>query len=405
VKRRDWSRLGLARPRLRGGDLLRESALSTLRHPGRSLVTVVGTVLGAAAYVSTLGLGATMSGQVSSVFDARRATEVVVQPEDAGLDRSWTDGAGQRLARLNGVVRAGSRVAVGERPVRRTIGETGTGTAVPVIGADAGALRVMDPALTAGRLFDRFHDERRVPVALLSTSVAARLAINRVGVAVFVGDDAYTVIGIYHDVARRDEAMAALIVPYALGEELVGADGGGTATRDVLVETAPGAAQIVSRQAPLAIRPEAAEDLRAIAPPDPRSLRREIEGDLTRSTVVLSLIALVIGTISIGNAATAAIAVRAPEIGLRRALGARPRHVFVQLVAETSLLGAAGGAVGALLGILTVSVVGLANAWTPSVDLRAALVACAVSTAAGLLAGLVPAARAARIPPVRALQR
>jgi putative ABC transport system permease protein len=402
---REWTRLGITLPRLRGGDLLRESALSTLRHPGRSLVTVIGTVLGAAAYVSTLGFGATMSGQVSSVFDARRATEVIVQPEDPNLDRSWTDGAGERLARLNGVVRAGSRVAVGERPVRRTLGATGAGTAVPVIGADADALRVMGPALRVGRLFDRFHDDRRAPVILLSAPVATQLAVNRVGVAVFIGDDAYTVIGIYHDVARRDEAMAAAIVPYALGEGLVAAAGGGSAARDVLIETAPGAAQVVGRQAPLAVRPEAFEDLRAIAPPDPRTLRREIEGDLTRSTLVLSLIALVIGTISIGNAATAAIAVRAPEIGLRRALGGRPRHVFVQLVAETSLLGAVGGAVGALLGILAVSVIALANTWTPSIDVRAALVACAVSTAAGLFAGLLPAARAVRIPPVRALQR
>ncbi|GIE95608.1 ABC transporter permease [Paractinoplanes rishiriensis] len=394
--------MGLTPARLRAGDLLRESALSTLRHPGRSLVTVVGTVLGAAAYVSTLGLGATMSGQVSSVFDARRATEVIVQPEDAGLDPSWSANAGERLARLTGVVRAGSRVAVGERPLRRTLDASTTGAAVPVIGADADALRVMGPALTSGRLFDRFHDERRVPVVLLSAPVAAQLAVTRVGVAVFIGDAAYTVIGIYGDVARREEAMAAAIVPHALGERLVT---DGTAARDVLIETAPGAAQVVGRQAPLAVRPEAAGDLRAIAPPDPRTLRREIEGDLTRSTLVLSLIALVIGTISIGNAATAAIAVRAPEIGLRRALGARPRHVFVQLVTETSLLGAAGGAAGALLGVLVVSVVALANAWTPSIDVRAALVACAASTAAGLLAGLWPAARAVRIPPVQALQR
>ena len=119
----------------------------------------------------------------------------------------------------------------------------------------------------------------------------------------------------------------------------------------------------------------------------------------------LSLVALVIGTVSIGNAATAAIATRAPEIGLRRAVGARRHHIFLQLVAETSTLGALGGTTGALLGVLTVSTVSLVNGWVPTIDLRSTLVASAASTAAGLLAGLLPASRAVRIAPVQALQR
>jgi putative ABC transport system permease protein len=83
----------------------------------------------------------------------------------------------------------------------------------------------------------------------------------------------------------------------------------------------------------------------------------------------------------------------------------RARHIFLQLVTETALLGALGGAAGARLGVLTVSVIALADTWTPVIDLRSALQACAASTAADLLAGLIPAARAVRIPPVQALQR
>lgn len=402
---RAWKSLGIALPRLRGTDLVRESALSVLRHPGRSLVTVIGTILGAAAYVFTLGLGATMSGQVSSTFDARRATEVIVQPEDATLDPSWIQRAPQRLSRLNGVVRAGRRITVGERPVRRTVDTTEPGVLVPVMGTDADALRVIDPSLTDGRIFDQFQDSRRVPVVLLSTPVADQLGVNRTGVAVFIDGRPYTVMGIYNDVARRDEAMAAVIIPYSLGEAMATGGTGQPPARDVLIETRPGAAQTIGRQAALAIRPESPADLRAIAPPDPRTLRREIESDLTRSTMILSIVALIIGTIAIGNATTAAIATRAPEIGLRRAMGARHRHIFLQLVAETSMLGALGGVTGALLGVLTVSTVALINAWTPTIDLRSTLIACAASAAAGLLAGLLPASRAMRIAPVQALQR
>lgn len=402
---RPWHQLGITLPRLRATDLIRESALSVLRHPGRSVVTVIGTILGAAAYVSTLGLGATMNGQISSAFDARRATEVIVQPEDPALDPSWNQDAPEHLRRLNGVVRAGRRITTSEQPVRHTIDTSEPGVPVPIIGTDADALRVIDPSLTDGRLFDQFQDSHQAAVVLLSTAVASQLGVNRTGVAIFINGRPFTVMGIYDNVARRDEAMAAAIVPYSLGEAFAANSTSGPAVRDVLIETRPGAAQTIGRQAALSVRPEAPEDLRAIAPPDPRTLRREIEGDLTRSTMILSFVALVIGAISIGNAATAATAARASEIGLRRAVGARQRHVFLQLITETSILGGLGGATGAVLGILTVSTVALVNRWTPTIDLRSTLVACAASAAAGLLAGLVPAARVARSAPVQALQR
>jgi putative ABC transport system permease protein len=402
---RPWHQLGITLPRLRATDLIRESVLSVLRHPGRSLVTVIGTIVGAAAYVYTLGLGATMNGQVSAAFDARRATEVIVQPEDPTLDPSWIQDAPECLRRLNGVVRAGRRITTSEQPVRQSIDTSEPGVPVPVIGADADALRVIDPSLTDGRLFDQFQDSNRAAVVLLSKPVARQLGVNRTGIAVFINGRAFTVMGTYDNVARRDEAMAAIIVPYSLGEAIAANSASGPPTRDVLIETRPGAAQLIGSQAALAIRPEAPDDLRAIAPPDPRTLRREIEGDLSRSTMVLSFVALVIGAISIANAATAATAARASEIGLRRAVGARQRHVFLQLIAETSMLGGLGGATGALLGTLTISTVALINQWTPTIDLRSTFVACAASMAAGLLAGLIPASRAVRIPPVQALQR
>ncbi len=223
--------------------------------------------------------------------------------------------------------------------------------------------------------------------------------------AIFVAGQAYTVVGIYHDVLRRPEVMAAAIVPYSVAGRVNAATADLRLERVVLVETAPGAAQLIGRQAPLALRPEAPAELRAIAPPDPRTLRREIEASTTRSTLLISGVALLMGTVSIGNAATAGIAARTPEIGLRRAVGARRRHIFVQLVLETAVLGCLGGTVGALLGILTTSLVSLLNGWTPVIELRSAVFACAISIVAGLLAGLIPAARAAAVPPVQALQR
>ncbi|CAL9491596.1 Macrolide export ATP-binding_permease protein MacB [Actinosynnema sp. ALI-1.44] len=398
------AQLGIAPPRMRPGDIVRESVLSVLRFPGRSLVTALGTVLAAAAFVSTLGLGSTLGRQVTSAFDIRRATEVVVEPEGRELTGRWQGAAAlERLRGLNGVVAAGSRITLAERPVHRSVAFTGDGTRTRVMGAEPQALKVMAPSLAIGRLFTSYDEATAARLVLLPRGVASRLGITRTQTAVFIEDRAYTVAGIYDDVLRRPEALQAVIVPFHTADQLV--NRAGDADRDVVIETAPGAAQLIGHQAPRALHPEAPDALRSIAPPDPRLLRREVEDDVTRSSLLISLVTLVIGTVSIGNAAAAGTSARRAEIGLRRAVGGRASHVFVQLIGETTVLGAVGGVVGAFLGVGATSVVAVWNGWTPVIDLRLALVATATCAVCGLLAGMVPAARAMRVQPVAALQR
>lgn len=400
--RQALAQLGIGHARLRPKDWLHEAWVSVSRHAGRSLMTAIGTVLGAAAFVATLGIGSTMGQQVSDSFDARRATEVRVIPVDQTLEGSWqSEDRIERLRRLNGVTAAGRRLSLGEQPVKRVLSATGRST--QLTGADPGALAVIGPRLVLGRSFDDFHEKRKVPVIMLASSVAEQLGVTRVGVAVFIGDRPFAVVGIFDDVTRRPEVLLAAVVPASVAESL--ADPRTPPERDVLISVTPGAAQLIGAQAPYALRPESPTALRAIAPVDPKTLRREIEGNVTRSSLILSIAALIIGAISIANSATASIAVRVPELGLRRAIGARPWHIFAQLIGETTAVGALGGVVGVLVGITTIAGVALTNAWTPVLDLRLALLATAASAAMGLVAGLVPAARAMRIQPVAALQR
>lgn len=420
-----WSRrrrgpereLGLNAPRFRPRDLIVEAVLSITGHPGRSLLTAVGTVLGAAAFVSTLGVSSTLNQQVSETFDVRRAVEVVVRPDASATQENSSAAAAvpgwqsadrlTALRGLNGVADAGARVTLAATGVRRGASDVSASADTKIIGADAGAVRVMAPEVTAGRTFDTYHDRPGVRVAMLSRSIATRLGIDRVGVAVFVGDQGFTVIGIFDDVERRPEALSAIIVPFTAANELAShpAADSEPPSRDVIVRTLPGAAQLVGDQAPIALDPVAPKALSSEVPPDPKTLRRQVEASVTRLSLILSVVALAIGTVSIGNAATAGIAARTAEIGLRRAVGAQPHHVFVQLLGETTLLGTIGGLLGTLAGLVVTVAVALANGWTPVVDLGTALLASAGGALAGLLAGLVPALLAVRIQPVAALQR
>lgn len=395
-------RLGIVAPRLRIADLATEAIRSVIRHPARCIVVALGTVLGTAAFVSTLGITSTIQHQVADSFDVRRATEVLIRPEQADLAADWQSPAGMaRLRGLNGVIAAGRRINVGQVDVRRSL--DGPARPVSVYGADPGALAAMAPNITQGRTYGDFHEARAARVVLLPRSVAEALMLTRTGVAVFINDQAFTVIGFFDDVQRRPETLLGMLMPASTAETLVTA--GSTADRDVVVETAPGAAQLIGGQAALALWPQAPAALRVIAPPDPRTLRRDIEGNIARSTLLLSLVSLVVGAVSIANASMAAIGARTSEIGLRRAVGAGRVHVFAQLLTETTALGAVGGFVGGGLGVMVTAVVSLTQLWVPVIDLGAAGQAVLIGGATGLVAGMWPAARAVAITPVAALQR
>jgi putative ABC transport system permease protein len=99
-----------------------------------------------------------------------------------------------------------------------------------------------------------------------------------------------------------------------------------------------------------------------------------------------------------------AVRERTHEIGLRRALGARPRDIRVQFLIEAGLLAGGGGLAGMATGIGATYVAAALGGWEPVVSLPVAAMALAFSVTVGVIFGLVPAHRASRIAPIQALK-
>ncbi len=393
--------------RLTWRDTISEAVAAITQRPVRTLLTALGTILGVGAFVATNGLAETARAQVSSRFDALKATEVRIQDANPDGTNPFPDDVTQRLEALNGINHAGLYYTVPDngtlQPRTTATRPVNQATTIPVIAADPGAIAAALPTLQTGRIYDGFHQTRAERVALVGRAAATQLGIARVDnqPAVFIGNTAYTIIGILDDVQRNPDLLLSIIIPTTTANHDLPTAG---ANYQVLIDTDPGAAQLAGRQAPIALRPDHPERLQALVPPDPKQLRNQVSSDITSLFLALSGLALLIGTVAIANATLLNIIERRSEIGLRRALGAKRAHIRRQITIEAALIGTIAGISGASIGLLGVVATSATRGWTTTINLTTILAAPLIGLTTGAIAGLIPAIRASNTPPAETLR-
>jgi macrolide transport system ATP-binding/permease protein len=312
-----------------------------------------------------------------------------------------------RLQRLNGVVAAGllSEVEVGNSlvsssPVKDPLNQSAVKLSVRA--ASPELFRAVRADLESGRFPDAGHSERADRVAVLGPDAALRLGIARLErlPAISIGDEVYMVIGILRDVARKPELLGSVIVPEGTARHYFGLEGPGT----VVVETRIGAAYLIADQARTALRPDDPRVLKVQVPQEPKRVRDDVQSDLNLMFLMLGGLSLIVGALGIANITLVGVMERIGEIGLRRALGATRRHIATQFLFESAAMGVVGGVIGASLGVLIVIGVSAYQVWSPVLDPAAPLLAPLVGGVIGVLAGLYPSSRAARLEPVEAFR-
>lgn len=400
------------KPKLGFRDLIDEMIAGLLSRPARLALTALGTVLGIAALVSTLGLAKTAGNQIVSRFDELEETRVVVSPNQDNFggrkqSSSLPFDAEARLTRLNGVVAAGTKSDVDVKgatsrsvPVVDPLGINEY--QIKVIAGSGGLFDAVRAELRTGKFFDNGHNERKDPVVVLGPATAEKLNIHRLDTqpAIFIGEQAFTVIGILEDVAREADMLSAIIMPDGTARHYYDLK----APAEVHIDASVGATQLIANQAPIALAPDRLDTLRVQASSGYQAVRQDVEGDVNSLFVILGGVSLLVGGLGIANVTLVSVMERTPEIGLRRALGAARRHIATQFLLESTVTGLVGGVIGASLGILTIVSVSAVKNWTPVLEGWLSPAAVGLGAVIGLVAGTYPAMRAARIEPISALR-
>ena len=389
------------RSRMRAADALPLAVAGLGSRPARAVLSALGIALGIATMVAVLGISASSRAQVVAEIDALGTNLLTVTPGGSfsGQNVTLPAVAPAMVARI-GPVQAASAVGDVNASVYRSDRIPAVNSnAITVYAAKVNLLATLQGDLVAGRFLNPATS--RYPVTVLGTDAASALGIQRAGGLVWLGGHWFTVGGIMARLPLAPELDRTALVGYPVARRLLHAR---AAPAEIYVRTNPGSVAAVEAVLPATADPAAPQDATVASPADALTARADATRAFQGLFLGLGAVALLVGGIGIANVMVISVLERRAEIGLRRALGARRGHIAAQFVAEAALLAAAGGAAGALLGGAATAGYAAARHWSAVVPVPVLLGAVAAAVLIGVLAGLYPAGRAARLPPAEALR-
>jgi putative ABC transport system permease protein len=394
----------LRRSRLRPGDVVGVGLLGLRVKRLRALLTGLGIAIGIAAMVSVAGISSSSRADLLAELDELGTNYLQVSSGSSvfGESTPLPETAADMIRRLDAVQAASASWTVGDVSVRRNdripASETG---GISVIATEPDLVDTVDATLADGAFLN--DATAGYPSVVLGSVAAERLGVTSLegDPLVFLGERWFRVVGILDDVALFPDLDRSAMVGYPVAAELFGIEAAPTTVR---VRTDPEDTEAVYERLGATANPEAPSEVEVVRPSDALEARAKVDETLTALLLGLGAVALLVGGVGIANVMVISVLERRAEIGVRRALGATRRHIRLQFLVESTLLAGLGGAVGVGLGATITWFYADARGWTFAVPAAGVLGGIAASLLVGALAGLYPAARAARLAPATAVR-
>ena len=387
--------------RLLPADVARIAAVGLRTRRLRAALSALGIAIGIASLVAVLGLSESSRAGLIRQLDKLGTNLLTVAPGQtlSGSDATLPQDAPRTIGRIAGVQRVSS-VRTLDATVRRTdrIDPDETG-GIGVAATDPSLLATLGGRMARGRFLT--GATARTPSVVLGAVAAQRLGIDRVGVQVYIAGRWYAVIGIMESLPLAGDLDRSVLMGYAAAAAYLREERSATT---IYVRAAPAAVGRVRERLAATANPAAPEEVTISRPSDALAARAAAESAFTGLFLGLGAVALLVGGIGIANTMVISVLERRSEIGLRRALGATRGHVRAQFLGESLLLALAGGAAGVAIGAVVTGGYAHSRGWETVVPPEALAGGLGAALAIGALAGLYPAARAARLPPTEALR-
>jgi len=402
-----------------------------LLHGLRSMLTMLGMIFGVAAVVAMLSIGAGARQKVMALIEQMGVHNLIVEAKET---MEWQ--AHQKVRKISPgltlqdyrIIRDDVDGVVDATPRKRLTPQKilpKSQRDMPVVfGVNATYQHIAGLNVLNGVFFNQSEDDQGAPVCVLGAAAKWNLfgAANPVGQYVKVNEQWLRVIGVVGPLLSSQSDSSAsstsssstdvnnnIYIP--LKSSMLRLEDSYSDVRDEIdgiylamsdKSNLSEASQVI--HAVLDSSHHGADDYSVIVPAELLAQQKRTEQMFNTVMVAIASISLLVGGIGIMNIMLASILERTREIGLRRAVGARQSDIVRQFVVEAMMISFAGGTIGVLFGFFISRVIAWLAGWSTIVTFSSIALAFLVSISVGLVFGIYPATKAARLDPVEAIR-
>ena len=397
---------------------LRLALQALIRNKSRSLLTMLGIVIGVAAVIVTVAIGSGARISVQSSINSLGSNLIVVQPGSVtqngartgfGGASTLTPDDGIAVAKLPGVASVSPTVTL-----RTQVVAGGNNWQTTVTGVAPTYTFIRSWPSASGRFFDQTDVQSTAKVAVLGQTVVAQLfpdGSNPIGQTINIKGAPFTVIGTLSPLGQSGTGQDqddTVLIPYTSAMERLT----GLPTVNGLMISAASADQIEAVQSEVT---QALEGRHRIVPPQQddfqvRNLQAIAAAAGSTATIMEFLLAgvaavsLIVGGIGIMNIMMVSVTERTREIGLRMSVGARGSTILKQFLTESIVLATVGGIAGVVIGTAVTGGVALLSHWPTVIPPVWIALSVGFSAIVGIFFGYYPAQKAAHLNPIEALR-